>query len=241
MDSWERLADIYEFLQVKEDSLDTLVEYPAQRRAMSDIRGKRILDVGCGSGRKALDWSVNGAREVWGFDNNSQFAKCWPELQQQTENLKLFTGDLSAISKIELLSGEKFDLITSFQALMYSEDIAQTIREVRELVPCGGRFVFSVPHPCRFLATEYRHETPPARFYREETQIKFRSQWSKQVIIQHAKPMFSTWVNNLLTNGFNLINVEEPSLSVQQRAQFPHKAEWMDSYFGCLVFSTEAV
>lgn len=236
MDSWEQLADVYESLQVKEDSLDTLIEYPAQRRAMGDFRGKRILDVACGSGRKALDWALNGAREVWGFDNNPEFAKHWHGLRERVDNLRLFVGDISHIDTIDCLNGERFDLITCLQALMYSQNIPQTIADMRSRLLPNGRLIVSVPHPFRFLSTKYRQDVPAGEFYRSESPVTFPSQWDESTELSHAKPTVSTWLNAFLESGFRVIKVLEPDLTTEQKQRYPHKARWMEEHFGCMIF-----
>ena len=46
------LAPDYEKARARQDSLDHLVEWPAQREMLGDVEGLSILDLGCGNGDK---------------------------------------------------------------------------------------------------------------------------------------------------------------------------------------------
>jgi ubiquinone/menaquinone biosynthesis C-methylase UbiE len=49
--AWETLAKVY--AESRQVSADKLIESPAQRRLVGGFQGKRVLDVGCGTGDKA--------------------------------------------------------------------------------------------------------------------------------------------------------------------------------------------
>ena len=49
---WADLASGYEQARAREDSLDRLVEWPAQRDMLGDVTGLSVLDAGCGNGAK---------------------------------------------------------------------------------------------------------------------------------------------------------------------------------------------
>lgn len=51
---WQSLAQGYEAARAREDSLDRLVEWPAQRAVLGDVVGRSVLDVGCGNGAKLV-------------------------------------------------------------------------------------------------------------------------------------------------------------------------------------------
>src|SRR5687768_16103562 len=115
-ESWEILANTYEAQSIREDSLDALLDYPAQRRALGDVRGRSILDLGCGSGRKALEWALEGAERVVGVDISSQFVEAWNG-REKPNNLIFCQGDLSSLDDVAAITDERFDIVTCFQAL----------------------------------------------------------------------------------------------------------------------------
>ena len=52
---WQELAADYERARAREDSLDRLVEWPAERDVLGDVTGHSILDLGCGNGGKLAE------------------------------------------------------------------------------------------------------------------------------------------------------------------------------------------
>jgi SAM-dependent methyltransferase len=87
--AWADLATDYERARQRSDSLDRILEWPAQRELLGDVTRQRILDVGCGSGAKAVALAEDGATEVIGVDITDAFA------DQDQENVHLVQGDLS--------------------------------------------------------------------------------------------------------------------------------------------------
>jgi tRNA G46 methylase TrmB len=54
-DGWQSLTTDYEQARAREDSLDRLMEWDAQRELIGSVAGKDLLDVGCGNGGKAIE------------------------------------------------------------------------------------------------------------------------------------------------------------------------------------------
>ena len=71
--TWKALADSYETARTRPDSFDVLMEFPAQLSLIGDVAGKRILDLACGSGAKAIYLARQGAGEVVGVDISETF------------------------------------------------------------------------------------------------------------------------------------------------------------------------
>ena len=63
-ESWARLAPDYERARLQEDSLDRLLEWPAERSLIGEVAGATVLDVGCGNGQKAAEL-IRLARPAW--------------------------------------------------------------------------------------------------------------------------------------------------------------------------------
>ena len=51
---WQSLSTGFEQARAREDSLDRLVEWPAERALLGDVTGLAVLDAGCGNGSKVL-------------------------------------------------------------------------------------------------------------------------------------------------------------------------------------------
>ncbi len=239
--NWDSLSDSYEEFQIKEDSLDRLVDYPAQLELIGDIKGKRILDVACGSGRKALDWAKAGASEVVGFDISHTFVDQWKN-RPKPDNLSIIQGDLSNISDIKEIKDKEFDIVTCFQALGFSTNINKTFSDIHQLLNNNGDFILTTAHPFRFVIEKMEAgNQSPAEAYRDKKQYSYPSTWDDSVTVSHSTFMISTLINSLISNQFKIEKIVEPDITQKQKVKFPHKEEWMKKYFGMIGFRCKAV
>lgn len=65
---WQTLSSGFEQARAREDSLDRLVEWPAQRTLLGDVTGLAVLDAGCGNGAKIAQLALEGAGASVGVD-----------------------------------------------------------------------------------------------------------------------------------------------------------------------------
>ena len=80
-EEWRTLTADYERARAREDSLDRLMEWDAQRELIGSVAGKDVLDVGCGNGGKAIELAQRGgAASVLGVDIGSSFLTPPPKL-----------------------------------------------------------------------------------------------------------------------------------------------------------------
>jgi len=241
MKNWNKLADKYEGLQIREDSLDTLVEFPIQRKLVGNVEGKRILDLACGSGRKALQLAHEGAAYVLGIDISESFISSWDH-REKPAHLAFVQGDISRLRDVPELRDQQFDKVLLFQALTYSTNIPGTMADIRALLPPGGQLVLTTVHPFRFVVEKQdRLGAAPGDAYRDESFYSFPTIWDPTVTLSHATPMFSTVVNAIIKNGFSIDQVIEPDLSDAQKKKYSHKAQWMAKYFGIIAYDCHAV
>jgi len=226
---------------VKEDSFDTLLDYPAQLKAVGNVEARSILDLGCGSGRKAFNFAISGAKKVVGIDISSSFIDMWNE-REKPSNLFFYQGNLSSLEDVQEISNEEFDLVTCFQVIGYSSNLNGTIAFIRSHLILGGRFVLTTAHPFRFAIEKNEKEgIPPGEAYRDESWYTYPSTWDSNIIVSHRKPMISTCINTMLSNGFRLDSMSEPDLTKDQKAKYPHKAEWLAKYVGTVVYELTAI
>src|SRR5262245_11684939 len=101
--AWQDLAADYELARAREDSLDRLVEWPAERDILGDVTGRSILDLGCGNGGKLAELVGDGAVACVGVDIGGNFITSPPT------GVELIRGDLSNPDSLPELSGRRFD------------------------------------------------------------------------------------------------------------------------------------
>jgi len=136
--TWKGLADSYEAARTRPDSFDVLMEFPAQLDLIGDVAGKRVLDLACGSGAKAIHLARQGAREVVGVDISETFVSDVAHLDPPSTT-RFLRGDISRLDEIQGLCG-RFDVVLLLNALGYADDELATLRAIRSLIEDAGAF-----------------------------------------------------------------------------------------------------
>ena len=100
------------------------------------------MDIGCGMGQHAKQYSDMGAKSVPGIDISEKM------LKYANENFcaKNITYQQLALENISVLD-EQFDLVTSSLVFDYAEDLDKPMRNVYQLMKDEAQFVFSMSHP----------------------------------------------------------------------------------------------
>ncbi len=114
----------------------------ASRAALGPLAGRRVLDVGCGTGRFTRELAARGAR-VTGIDKSATMlaeATSHPVPAGATAPVYV-RGDANAA-----LPAGSFDAITVFYALQYLDAGALFARAMKSLVPGGRILVATFPH-----------------------------------------------------------------------------------------------
>lgn len=106
------------------------------------LKGKSVLDVGCGSGLDAKHYFKNGAR-VFGLDISEKEI----EMARRLGVGQFVTGDMNALP----YPSESFDLVTSYYALQASRDVPRALDEMVRVVKSGGTILVLAKHPLRNL------------------------------------------------------------------------------------------
>ncbi len=131
------------------------VEQPAMYNLVSGIKGKKILDLGCGPGIHLKEYISQGAIG-YGMDIS-------PEMIKLAEKHCL-EGQFKVGTVTEIPFDEQFDVITASYVLDHVEDLNKLVIEVNRLLKKGGEFIFSVPHPVYNMFRE-RNDFKPTNSY----------------------------------------------------------------------------
>jgi SAM-dependent methyltransferase len=159
-DHWAQATRVED---IEVDKLFTAVTAPENRYIISllgDIKGKRLLDLGCGLGESTAYFASLGA-DVIATDLS-------PEMVRLAGRLAEYRGNsvLGAVSSADELpfKDESFDIVYCAN-LLHHVDVEKTIREVHRLLKTGGIMASWDPllhNPLikvyRRLATEVRTE-----------------------------------------------------------------------------------
>ncbi len=118
---------------------------------LGDVKGKAILDLGCGQGWLTGELANRGAKVI-GVDGSDELIK---RAHSLFPNQTFLVADLAnGIPDMDL----KFDLVISHMVVMDIPEIDDLFRSVALALKPDGAFLFTIPHPCFFMQKSFQDE-----------------------------------------------------------------------------------
>jgi SAM-dependent methyltransferase len=120
----------------------------ADARLLGDVRGKRVLELGAGAAA-ASRWLRTEGAEVTALDLSAGMLRHARAGEKRTGvRVPLVQADALALP----FADSVFDIVcTAFGAIPFVADSAAAMREVARVLRPGGRWVFSLTHPMRWI------------------------------------------------------------------------------------------
>lgn len=200
---------------------------PAMLEMIGPVQGKHVLDLYCGAGYLSRRLAALGA-QVTAVDSSDRLIGIATEInKREGQNIRYALAEPTDLSVIE---DSTFDDMVCNMGLMMIRDLNGTIAELARLVKLGGRFIFSVIHPCfctpdATWAGEDNGGTP----YKTVSTYFTEGWWHSELVasirdgrakIKHRT--LTTFVNALSARGFNVNRISEPRPTPEIVAIRPH-------------------
>ena len=187
---------------------------------MGDVKGKKILDLGCGEGGYSRELTKRGAQLV-SIDCSKKAIEYATALAKE-ENLHIehFVRNSNDLFDIK---SEQFDIVLCSMMLMDCEDFEGTLREVVRVLKPNGRLFASVLHPC----FDGNHESGIGRqgigierqvvvmnyFEPKEWEAPL---WKGTVPVIWRHRTLEDYVKTFLKVGLTIVDLNEPQASDEQ-------------------------
>ncbi|RJS89544.1 class I SAM-dependent methyltransferase [Candidatus Bathyarchaeota archaeon] len=225
---WNKGAKSWvEFVRSGRDYYKEHLNGPALKRMVGNVRGKRVLDVGCGEGYFSRVFARMGA-EVTGIDISEALIEAAREEEREHPlGVKYFVADAADLGMLE---SESFDIAFCHMALSDIADYEGAIAEVSRILKVEGRFVIVMEHPCfstRFMEGKKvsgweirlgRDGSKEYLYYRVEDYLRRHSytwEWKHDrlpysFVTTGFHRTLSDYVNTLTKNGLVITRLDEP-------------------------------
>jgi len=153
----KRMYDRYgEAYQISRDekrparAYNEFLEVPCMLSAVGRVKGKRLLDIGCGAGVHASAYIARGAK-VYGIDISESMINL---ARKRCPNIELIVGSVMKLP----YSNASFDLVTASLSLDYVKDLGTAFREVSRVLKKGGFFYFSNESPINMAREDFEND-----------------------------------------------------------------------------------
>ena len=211
----EKFYKDYRDMREKGLNANELIEIPIMKDMLPDLKGKRILDLGCGNGGMSKYFIEKGAKSVLAIDLSSNMINEAKE-KNNAENITYVVLGMEDISKIV----GKFDIVFSSLAFHYVKDYDKLVKDIYNLLDDNGILIYSQEHPIA-TASKYHKEMKSYIFldekryyvvsnYNENGERKMF--WNVDGVIKYHRN-FSYIINTLIQNKYNLLEVRESTAS----------------------------
>jgi SAM-dependent methyltransferase len=208
----ESFFEQYKNIRNKSESFNNLIEQPSMESLLPDMRGKTILDMGCGFGNNCKKFISKGAAKVVGIDISEKMINV-AKTQNMDKNIHYELLCMKEVSKLNL----KFDFAYSSLAIHYIDDFELLIKNVYNILYDDGILLFSQEHPLStapFRGPSWikdEHEVKESALISNYMEEGMRSLvWLGEVPREYYHRSFSTIVNVLVDSSFSIIKIIEP-------------------------------
>lgn len=177
-------------------------------RLLGPVRGKRVLEVGCGSAPCAR-WLRSEGAEVVAFDLSAgMLAYAGEAARRSGITVPLVQADACALP----FADGAFDIACSaFGAVPFVADSGLLMEEVARVLAPGGRWVFSVTHPMRWIFLDDPGEaglTAVQSYFDRAPYVEVDAD-DVPAYVEHHRTLGDR-IRELNAAGFRLVDLVEP-------------------------------
>ena len=176
---------------------------------LGDVAGKRVLEIGCGAAQCAR-WLLDRGASPVGLDVS----------HRQLQHSRRIDLELGVTVPVVEASGSAlpfadatFDTVFSaFGALQFLSDAPAAVAGVARVLRPGGRFVFSITHPTRWMFPDDPSEeglVASQSYFDRTPYVEVDDAGGQVRYVEHHRTL-GDWVRALAGAGFCLLDLVEP-------------------------------
>ncbi len=164
-----------------------------------ELKGKKLLDIGCGSGEDIAIFATQGA-VCFGVDPSKAFVT---EAQTKNSTSTIIEG----VGENLPFEENSFDIVTSKWALQTSKNVSQILQEAARVLKPGGILLYLSKHPWQQYMEKVRDYGHGADYY--EQKIVTSNIYGGKISLTEPTHTISEYFNNEFYSNFEMINYVE--------------------------------
>jgi SAM-dependent methyltransferase len=200
-----------------------------KRHLFGDVSGKKILEIGCGTGHSLQYLGERKASELWGMDiSENQIGKAKQHLKACGLSAKLICSPMENECGIP---ANYFDFVYSVYAIGWTTDLEGTFCRIASYLKKGGVFIFSWSHPIHKCVAAENDMLVFKKSYFDESWYSVSLDGGT---LSLSDRQLSTYVNALAKAGFvieQMIEQSDHELMQKSNSAFAKKATMLPVTF----------
>lgn len=212
----------YKALREDPVNYNELLEQPEIKRMLPDLKGMRVLDIGCGMGDLAKYCVEQGAEHVTAIDPSSKMLQ-----EARTRNSHPSIEYVQTALEDAVMTIDSYDIAVSSLVMHYVADYEAVIQSIRDALKEDGILLFSTEHPIVTARKEGNKWSTDAEGNRihfavdnYQEQGRREAKWYVDGVVYYHRSI-AALCNGLIQNGFSLEEITEPMPSEKAIAQLP--------------------
>lgn len=210
----------------------------SELKLLGEVKGKDVLEIGCGGGQNSIALAKWGARPV-GLDISEEQIKHAQELAtKERVKVRFRVGNME---DMHIFSDDRFDIVISSFALDYVDDLQKTFQEALRVMRKSGLFVFAVVHPIahrgRVIHYGQRRMWAVGNYFdRRKRPWNWKIDGGTVKFVTGQRTL-QDYFDLLVNAGFVVERILEPEpldvdkLSEQERGNIPYVSEYYSKYY----------
>ncbi|GGH81234.1 SAM-dependent methyltransferase [Pullulanibacillus pueri] len=165
-----------------------------------DLKNKKVLEIGYGSGHSLRYMADQGVSELWGVDLSESQKKA-AEMTLKGLDTHLYCAPME---KDIGLPTNYFDVVFSIYAIGWTTQLQQTFTLIYNYLKPGGQFIFSWDHPLYAHLKMEEGKVYLEGSYQQEDLMTFENFKGEGVPMVVHKRKLATYINTLIQVGFTI-------------------------------------
>lgn len=231
-EDWNNTATAYELFNNSPDSYSYNIEWKCIKNMLPELKGKSVLDLGCGTGIFTFLFEQYDPEKIVGIDLSDEMLNIAEKKAKESKSKAEFIlGD--ATNVFDYVQSE-FDLVFSSTTTHYIENLETLFANIYKCLKIGGTCILSVINPVysAMYPIEHENEFPTD----DEWNVRYLDR-SKRAYIQPWIEYNDDFENQLSTSyhytfGDYINAIIKSGLIVEEIKEPMPPEEWKENAFG---------
>jgi SAM-dependent methyltransferase len=226
---WDALASKWISPETEGEYHHTHLILPNLYEMLDAQKDEKILDVACGEGTVVRYLAKLGAK-ITGIDISKMIDRAIK--REKKDKLGIQLVKLNAEELISKFESDSFDKVVCNMALMDIENFKVVIKNIAHVLKENGIFVFSITHPAYAWPASKTLYIPDGS-KRNEDRVRVLLNYFDErptliyywdVPALHFQRPISTYINELVKNDLEILEMREPKASEELVERYPRNA-----------------